>query len=171
VSAPKFVPENTAPNPRSYVSPPSRRASWQADRPGEIIGNQPKGNKLGASGPDQGYAYKLVSLFEDRLITGKVDQEDAIAGCLALAMKRSALFGRAPVVHDLTAAFTIYGFINSDANPDLVNKREKLFPQVRSHHHYSERRHLVDIVDEAFLKKSHDEIKQRCTQDWSSPFG
>jgi len=170
VAAPKFIPTEKTNETRGYSSPPQRIRSNDTERPGEIKTGQPKGKRLGSVGPDQGFAYKLVSAFDDRLITGKVSRKDAISGCLALAMKRAALFGRAPVIHDLTAAFTIYGFLKSDVSADLVKKREELFPEVSNSHHYSERRDLVDQVSDSFLKKSHTEIKDACDRDWSAPF-
>ena len=115
MAAPDHVPTDPTKRVRAYTSPPRRADAWMADRPGDLTGGQPKGAALGTAGPDQGYAYRLVHLFDDRLHLGGVDREDAVAGCVALAMKRSGLFGRAPVVHDLTAAFTIYGFL--DQNP------------------------------------------------------
>ena len=46
-------------------------------------------------------------------------ESDAIAGCIGVALKRASLFGRAPVLHDLTAALTVWGFLG-DAAPDLI---------------------------------------------------
>ena len=45
---------------------------------------------------------------------------------LNLALKRASLFGRAPVVHDLEVAFTIWGFLGA-APPELVALRRPLF--------------------------------------------
>lgn len=141
-----------------------------ADRPGDLSGRQPKGASLGTAGPDQGYAYRLVHLFDDRLHLNGVDRDDAIAGCVAVAMKRSALFGRAPVVHDLTAAFTIYGFLDQSPPAELAESRRDLFAEVKSNHHYSERRHLVDRVSETELLKSHGAIASQYEQHWQSLF-
>ncbi len=86
-------------------------------------------------------------------------------------MKRSALFGRAPVVHDLTAAFTIYGFLDEDPPAELVAEREQLFAEVASDHHYFERRHLVDRVDETWLRKPHGTITNQYASNWTLLFG
>ncbi len=155
---------------RAYTSPPRRTDAWKADRPGDLAGLQPKGPALGTAGPDQGYAYRLVHLFDDRLHLKGVDRDDAVAGCLAVAMKRSALFGRAPVVHDLTAAFTIYGFLDSDPPEELVEQRTELFAEIKSNHHYMERRHVVDIVSEEALMTSHETIEAQYKSDWSQLF-
>jgi len=169
VSAPNFIPPDRK-SVRGYSSPPRRVDNSKDDRPGELAAGQPKGKRLGSAGPDQGYAYRLVSEFDDRLMTGSIEKEDAVSGCVALAMKRASIFGRAPVIHDLTAAFTIYGFLQSDVAPGLVVKREELFPEVRSSHHYSERRAIVDAVSNSFLKKSLSDIKQDCKNDWTCAF-
>jgi len=85
-------------------------------------------------------------------------------------MKRSALFGRAPVVHDLTAAFTIYGFLDSNPPAELAEERLALFAEVKSNHHYTERRHLVDRVSEEALLTSHETIAAQYRADWQQLF-
>lgn len=170
MAAPDFIPTKPNQRVRSYTSPPARSDAGRGGRPGEIKGPQPSGPALGTAGPDQGYAYTLVHLFEDRLRLGAVNFEDAIAGCVAVAMKRSALFGRAPVVHDLTAAFTIFGFLDPNPDPELEHGREDLFAEVRSNHHYSERRLVVDVVDEDVLRSSPDRIEQLYNENWKQLF-
>jgi hypothetical protein len=81
-------------------------------------------------------------------------------------MKRSALFGRAPVIHDLTAAFTIFGFLDPDPDPDLVRIRESLFAEVASPHHYVERQELVDTVADDVLRRPHTAIVSAYAADW-----
>lgn len=129
-----------------------------ADRPGDVEGGQPRGEGLGTPGPDQGYALKLARSFEGRLKLGALDEDDVVAGCVAIASKRSGLFGRGPVVHDLTAAFTMWGFLDDSPDAELVALREELFPQVASSHHYSERREIVDLVSAEALARPHAEI-------------
>jgi len=121
---------------------------------------------MGAQGPDQGYALTLVPLFDDRLRLGGVHRDDAVAGCMAVATKRSALFGRAPVVHDLTAAFTIFGFLDDEPANELADLREELFAQVHSHHHYRERRALADLVPDDALHRPHTAIDAAYRSDW-----
>lgn len=139
-----------------------------ADRPGDLGGPQPSGTRLGAQGPDQGYALTLVNLFDDRLHLGKVHHEDAVAGCIAVATKRSAFFGRGPVVHDLTAAFTVFGFLDSDPAEELVALRESLFAQVHSPHHYRECRAVADLVPERALHRPHAAVEADYRGDWKS---
>lgn len=168
MAAPDFVPLDPARRLRSYSSPPRRPDAWIADRPGELTTRQPKGARLGAIGPDQGYAYRLARQFEGRLHLGKVHHDDAVTGSVAVATKRSALFGRAPVIHDLTAAFTLFGFLDPAAPAELVALREKLFAEVRSPHHYPELRHLVDLVPDEALARPHDAIAAAYQADWRS---
>ena len=106
---------------------------WTTSRPSELRGTRaPSGAFLGTPGPDQGFALKLARRFEDRLVLGAGEQaEDAIVGCTAVAMRRAASFGRAPVIHDLTLAFTLWGFL-AGAPADLVATREPLFRRPRT---------------------------------------
>lgn len=168
MASPDFVPVNPSDRVRTYTSPPRRNDAWVAGRPGDVEGAQPSGPRLGTTGPDQGYAFTLVDLFEDRLVLGSVDHEDAVAGCVAIAMRRSALFGRGPVVHDLTVAFTVFGFLDESPDPALVSLREGLFAEVKSSHHYTERRELVDLVLEEILRLPHAKVEAQYETDWRS---
>lgn len=130
----------------------------------------PEGPALGSTGPDQGYALKLADGFADRVFLAGVEWADAKAGSVALAMKRSSLFGRAPMIHDLTAAFTIFGFLDADPADELVALRRRSFAEVRSNHHYMERRLLVDSVNVEMLRKPHDAIAIQYDADWRKLF-
>lgn len=154
MAAPEYVPAPVAAEPRVYQSPPWRGDAWTPDRPAEISGGQPSGLRLGDVGPDQGYALKLARSLHGRLLlTSSENEEDAIAGCTAIAMRRSASFGRGPTMHDLTVAFTLWGFL-SEAPSDLVALRTKVFASVAMVHHYMERRAIVDAVPEEVLRLS-----------------
>lgn len=170
VAAPDFVPTDPTQRVRAYTSPPRRADAWVADRPGDLEGGQPSGDRLGSIGPDQGYAFRLVRQLEDQLHLGRVGRDDAVAGCVAVAMKRAALFGRAPVIYDLTAAFTLFGFLDDDPPPELVELREALFAEIRSSHHYAERRDLVDLVPADVLQQSPGAIGAAYRSDWRSNF-
>ena len=159
MAAPEYVPVKPIDDVRTYASPPRRPDSWRADRPGDLGGGQPRGDHLGSPGPDQGYALTLVRQFDGQLELGKVLQDDAVAGCVAVAKKRASLFGRAPVVHDLRVAFTIWGFLDLIAPSELVALRERVFAEVANPHHYAELRRLVDAVPESVLRKTPKEIE------------
>ena len=133
---------------------------WTTSRPSELRGTRaPAGSSLGTPGPDQGFALKLARRFEDRLVLGPGDHaEDAISGCTAVAMRRAALFGRAPVIHDLTLAFTLWGFLEG-APADLVAAREPLFRSAS--HHYRVQRTIADCVLESTLRLAPEQVGDR----------
>ena len=49
-------------------------------------------------------------------------------------------------------------------------ERAELFAEVKSNHHYSERRHLVDRVSEDMLMSSHEAIAAQYQSDWRQLF-
>jgi hypothetical protein len=169
MAAPEFVPLKPLADARSYESPPWRGSRWYADRPGEIEGLQPVGEQLGTPGPDQGYALTLAARFADKLqLTEGEHATDVLAGASAVAMKRSGLFGRAPVVHDLTVALTVWGFLDSSPDPALVAVRRELFEEVHHYVHYTELRRIVDAVPEAVLRQPHVVTASQHAADWRS---
>jgi hypothetical protein len=174
MAAPEFVPiapvRSTA---QAYVSPPRRSDSWVASRPGEVVGApQPEGGALGYQGPDQGYALGLAELFRDRLaLADDESADDAIAGCLSVALRRASMFGRAPVVHDLRIAFTLFGFLDSPADPALVAWRRGHFAGLAGHHHYVEGRHLASMVPEETLRMTPAQVEAEHLDGWRGPLG
>jgi hypothetical protein len=85
------------------------------------------------------------------VLTSAESEDDAIAGIVAIAMRRSAMFGRAPAIHDITVALTLWGYL-SEAPADLVAVRAQVFAAVASTHHYMERRAIVDAVPDEMLR-------------------
>lgn len=171
MAAPDYVPRPKAEKARVYESPPWKPESWMADRPADLNAPQPLGPQLGSPGPDQGYVLKLVRNFEGRLpMAPGEDERDAIVGCCAVALKRAALFGRAPTIHDLTLAFTIFGFLSENSHPDQVQMRRPLFDQCRNLHHYAELRHIVDTVPDATLRLSPEQATAQEELDWRALF-
>ena len=170
MAAPEFVPVKPLADVRAYESPPRRAGQWRADRPGDHEGRQPLGVGLGVPGPDQGYALKLADdVFRPLLKLGKVHADDAIAGCLGIALKRASLFGRAPTAHDLRVAFTAWGFLDDTPDAELVRLREAWFAEVANPHHYGEGRHIVDAVGDDVLRRSHTQIETDYrTSGWRS---
>ena len=153
MAAPAFVPTPVVDTARSYSSPDVVPASWSPARPGDFAGFQPHGEQLGYQGPDQGFALKIANGFRDRLCLQPGEQAaDAIRGCFGVALRRASLFSRAPVVHDLTVAFTVWGYLDANAPADLVAARKPLFNGVGHGHHYTEARALADMVPEATLR-------------------
>jgi hypothetical protein len=129
-----------------------------ANRPGDLKGGHPHGPHLGSPGPDQGYALTLVRHFEDRLELAEGEhREDAVAGCVGVALKRASIFGRAPVIYDLEHAFTLWGFLGG-APEELIRFRKPLFEGAR--HHYWEQRQIVDLVPEETLRMTPEQIRR-----------
>ena len=139
---------------------------WTASRPSELRGTRaPSGSFLGTPGPDQGFALKLARRFEDRLVLAPGEHaEDALSGCTAVAMRRAAAFGRAPVIHDLTLAFTLWGFLDG-APADLQAAREPLFRAAS--HHYQVQRTIAGCVPEATLRLTPEQVSERLGE-WRS---
>jgi hypothetical protein len=107
MSAPKSAPAGLRETPY-YTSPDVVPASWKPDRPGVVDGPQPYGPRLGTQGPDQGYALVIARRLETELELKPGElAEDAVQGCLGVALKRASLYGRAPVVHDLRPPFKV----------------------------------------------------------------
>jgi hypothetical protein len=137
---------------------------WTQSRPSELRGTvQPAGARLGSPGPDQGYALKLARGFVDRLeLVAGESPDDAVSGCTAVAMRRAARFGRAPVVYDLTLAFTLWGFLGG-APADLVATRGPLFRSAS--HHYEAQRTIADSVRPDTLRLTPEQVATRLP-DW-----
>mgnify|MGYP001101518631 CR=1 FL=1 len=174
MAAPEFVPLKPNDRPRNYTSPPRRDDEWVPVRPGEVVttGGQPDADagRMGAPGPDQGYVLKLLPLFRDDLkLVGTEQRADAEAGAVAIALKRASLFGRAPVVHDLRVAYTVWGFLDEGAPSELVAERTKRFEGIHlTAHHYPELRAVADSVPEATLRLTPAEVASRHAADWRS---
>jgi hypothetical protein len=136
---------------------------WTQSRPAELRGAAPPaGPQFGSPGPDQGFALRLARRFEDRLVLAAGESShDAIAGCTAVAMRRCARFGRAPVVHDLAFGFTLWGFLGG-APTDLVEARAPLFRSAS--HHYQAQRAIADSVKEQTLRLTPGAVAERLGQ-------
>jgi hypothetical protein len=168
MAAPEYVPQPAIQHVRAYTSPPRRPGSWRALRPGDLGARQPRGDGLGSPGPDQGYVLLLARRFEDRLeLTSGEQAGDVIGGCVGVALKRASLFGRAPVLPDLTVAFTVWGYLG-EAPDDLVELRRHLFEEVANPHHYPEQRRIVDMVPESTLRLTPQQLAEAHQNDWRS---
>ena len=162
---PDYVPISSADRVRPVERLPVPEG-WRADRPAETWREgPPAGDRFGNVGPDQGYALKLARQFKDRLrLTSGEHAEDVVAGCVGVATKRAALFGRAPVVYDLELAFTLFGFLDG-APSELVEFRKPLFQAAE--HHYWDQRAIADLVPESTLRLKPVDVAQRLN-DWRS---
>lgn len=167
MAAPRFAPVPAAEPARSYDSPAHVPDAWAPDRPGEIDGRQPSGERLGYQGPDQGYVITLAERARGRVqVQAGESVDDALRGCSLIALRRASLHGRAPVVHDLTLALTVWGFLNSAPPADLVAARRELFVGVHHFHHYAEGRHIADLVPESTLRLTPEAAAARMPMAW-----
>lgn len=172
MSAPKFAPAPVLDEVRTYSSPEVAPAAWSNDRPTDIEGFQPAGERLGYQGPDQGYGLMLANRLRHRVhASGGVSVDDAVRGCLNIALKRASLFGRAPVIHDLNIAFTMWGFFDANAPHDLVARRSELFKGVGNVHHYVEGRAIADLVPDSTLRMTPTAVAASSPAAWRTLTG
>jgi hypothetical protein len=152
-------------------------AAWTPHRPGEFRpGPQAaRGIGLGVPGPDQGYALNLAGRFADRLeLSPHEHADDVVAGAVAIAMCRAALFGRAPVMTDIEFALVLFGYLKdgSYVPADLVTFRHERLSGAA--HDYWRQRALADSVPESTLRRTPAELTERrhaSTTAWRDLFG
>jgi hypothetical protein len=173
VAAPKFQPLSAEDSAiTSYQSPDHVPDAWTADRPGEIDGRQPQGAHFGYQGPDQGYALALAARLEPDLVLSAIERaDDAIAGCVAIALRRASIYGRAPVIHDVRIALTIWGFLDPAPPAELVDLRVERFEGVGNPHHYDEVRSIADAVPESTLRSTPVQVSEAYPAQWRSLLG
>lgn len=150
-----FVPERLEEEPRQEpnlppgVKMPAPRR-WFANRPGDLPAGWPAGKLLGSPGPNIGYALTLANRLRDRFVLAPhEDIGDAVALVAEIAMRRAAIFGRAPVITDVELGMQIMGY-GEDADPDFVAWRKRAVHGAQ--HNYYERRALVDAIPVDILR-------------------
>jgi hypothetical protein len=173
MAAPKFSPVGATETAPYYSSPDHVPASWMPGRPGEIDGFQPEGQRLGTQGPDQGFALRIAAELRPKLqLQHDENADDTIRGCLEVALRRASIFSRAPVVHDLTIAFTIWGFYDPTPPAELVEMRRGMFEGLRLiGHHYAESRAVSDQVPEATLRMTPAQVAAAYPASWRNLLG
>jgi hypothetical protein len=167
MAAPKFAPAGPLES-QHYSSPDVVPPAWRPERPGVVDGMQPVGRRMGSQGPDQGFALTLARRrAADVKLQARERLDDAVRGCLGVALRRASLFSRAPVVHDIDIAFTIWGFYDTQPPADLVARRGELFEGVGDvNHHYTEARTIADLVPEATLRMTPDQARAAYPGRW-----
>jgi len=168
-----YVPADPRTHPRRYESSPRRGNGWYLHRPGEIVPDaMPEGGLYGNHGPDIGYAYKIVHRLAHKVkVTSGENHEDAEAGAIAVAMRRAALMGRAPILADLDVAFTIWGFYDDQPPSGLRVLRAEMFEGAREElHGYDLRREIANVVSEHALRMTPAAVTAAYAQDWAGLF-
>ncbi len=173
MAAPRFSPVPPTDRSRHYESPDHVPDSWSPDRPGDIEGFQPDGPRLGEQGPDQGFALRIAAQLRPKLqLQPGENADDAIRGCLGVALRRASMFSRAPVVYDLTIAFTIWGFYDPTPPAELVELRRTMFEGLRLiGHHYMEARAVADLPPDATLRMTPAQVASAYPTDWRTLVG
>jgi hypothetical protein len=72
------------------------------------------------------------------------------------------------VVHDLTVAYTVWGYLDDAAAPELVALRKPLFEGVGHLHSYVEKRVVADAVPDETLRKSPEAVKSEHAANWKA---
>lgn len=131
--------------------PPSR--PWSPHRPAEFRSRvEARGVGTGTPGPDQGYGLLLARRFAGRLTLAEGEHEDdVLAGAGVIALRRAALYGRAPVRADLELALRLFGFLDGAELPaELAAERRRLFKGAA--HDYWDQRELAASVPDSMLR-------------------
>ena len=169
MGAPRHVPLSPTSDAPVYSSPDVVPLSWKNVRPGDLASEQPSGGSMGHQGPDQGFALRLRWAFRDQLRINETEHlEDVESGCVQIALKRASIYGRAPVVHDLEIAYRIWGFLDDNADPQLMQERSQRFEGVSESHHYSDLRRLVAAVPLETLQMSPEAVEDKYATDWKA---
>ncbi len=100
---------------------PGPAVKWRAGKPGVPSGpaDVPSGGRFGSTGPDPGWAIKLVANAE--LPDDSANLKDVVIG---LVQARAAAFGRAAIPEDIEAALVLCGYVE-DPSPELEERRER----------------------------------------------
>ena len=167
MAQPEYVPISAGDRVRPAERLPAH-GGWTQRRPAELKNpGAPTGSRFGSPGPDQGYGMALAERFADRLVLAPGEHaEDAVAGALAVALKRASLFGRAPVIYDLELAYTLWGCLG-DAPGDLVDFRSSALKGAS--HDYWVQRDAVDRVEESTLRLTPAQVRSALA-DWRGLF-
>jgi hypothetical protein len=93
-----------------------------------------------------------------------------LAGAVAIALRRAAVFGRAPIAADIELALRLFKYLVGDEgtwpSSDLVALRRERFDAAA--HDYWRRRALVDAISEETLRLSPERVSKRLENEPSS---
>jgi hypothetical protein len=165
VTQPKFAPilPNDEVRELDKLPPPQR---WEPHRPGELpqAPEAARRRGRGAAGPDQGYALLLAERFREHLVlSAGEDEEDVMVGATTVAMRRAALFGRAPVIADLELVLRLLGYLDQAPTEVVLSARRKAVAGIA--HDYWLQRQLADAVPDETLRLSPADLAERLRAD------
>lgn len=110
---------------------PAAAGTWRPERPGEASGaTVDRGGAFGHTGPNTGYALKLVRAAAYPP-TGREKEVEAVVAAVAGA--RGAHFGRAPVMGDVEVGLALLGLAGDDAEP-LAAGRDRVLDATAHEH-------------------------------------
>ena len=164
MAQPPFVPQPPTVEKRFYESPQRTRGAWQPVRPGDSVFASPTNANF--QGPDQGYALLLAEHFRPRLQLPEdspLNADSILQGCVAVALKRASLLGRAPVAVDIEIALLIWGFLDAEVAPELLTLRRDLFSDLA--HNKAGVLKIVALCSEADLVKPVKQIREMAAAD------
>jgi hypothetical protein len=138
---------------------------WLSHRPSDYkpVPNAIHRPNTGIPGPDQGYALHLAERFRDRLVLTDLEHaEDVLTGAVMIGLRRAAMYGRAPVSHDIELSLHLFGYLEG-APEELVEARERLLAGID--HDYWQQRDLADLVPEATLRRTPAQVRDALRAD------
>lgn len=138
---------------------------WRTHRPADFRPS-PGAARLpgrGSAGPDQGYGMLLAERFADRieLLDGE-HADDVLHGAGVIALRRAAMFGRAPVAADLELALLLFGYLGRPTE-EMIEARKDVFGGVA--HDYWRERELADLVPESTLRMAPAAVAEHLSSD------
>jgi hypothetical protein len=149
--------------PRPRPAPDPARP-WRPSRPGELGGpaDVPWGGAFGTTGPDTGYALRLIRRRELPLAPGE-HRHNAEAALVALAGARASHFGRAPTTGDVDVAMMILGYAPDGVPRELLDELATLRRTWLANlgHDAPKARRLVSAVPIENLAAPIDSLQQR----------
>jgi hypothetical protein len=149
------------PRPTAHPAPPRK---WSPGRPGELNSpaDVPWGGAFGTTGPDTGYALRLVKN-HDLALGPNEHRHNVDVAVAAVAGARASRYGRAPTAKDVEVALIILGFrpegVAGDVLADLAGARVDWFANVA--HNPTKVQGIVAAIPVAVLMSVPEELRTR----------
>jgi hypothetical protein len=143
---------------------PAPARGWTPRRPGELNSpaEVPWGGAFGTTGPDTGYALKLVRAMDVPLAPGE-HRRNVDAAVAAVAGARASHYGRAPTRKDVEVALTILGYRPKGLPEDLIEglARDRVAWFANLAHQPTKAQELVAAIPVAVLESVPEELLMR----------